>query len=69
MEQRSGATQTIRAINVLYALTGSLDVPGGNVLFEEVPSNPIDGMEFLSDARPPEWASTSGRSDRPGSSS
>ena len=53
LEQHSGATQTIRAINVLYALTGSLDVPGGNVLFEEVPSNPIDGMEFLSDARPP----------------
>ncbi len=53
LEQHSGTTQTIRAINVLYALTGSLDVPGGNVLFEEVPSNPIDGMEFLSDARPP----------------
>ena len=53
LEQHSGATQTIRAINVLYALTGSLDVPGGNVLFEAVPSNPIDGKEFLSDARPP----------------
>jgi anaerobic selenocysteine-containing dehydrogenase len=43
----------MRAINVLYALTGSLDVPGGNVLFEAVPSNPIDAMEFLSGARPP----------------
>ena len=53
LEQHSGATQTIRAINVLYALTGSLDVPGGNVLFEAVPSNPIDGREFLSGARPP----------------
>ncbi len=53
LEQHNGATQTVRAINVLYALTGSLDVPGGNVLFEEVPSNPIDGSEFLSDARPP----------------
>ncbi len=53
VEQHSGATQTMRAINVLYALTGSLDVRGGNVLFEAVPSNPIDGMEFLSDARPP----------------
>ena len=47
LEQHSGATQTMRAINVLYALTGSLDVPGGNVLFEAVPSNPIDGREFL----------------------
>lgn len=53
LEQHSGTTQTMRAINVLYALTGSLDVAGGNVLFEAVPSNPIDGMEFLTDARPP----------------
>jgi len=53
LEQHSGTTQTIRAINVLYALTGSLDVPGGNVLFEAVPSNPVDGREFLSNARPP----------------
>jgi len=52
LEQHSGATQAIRAINVLYALTGSLDVPGGNVLFEAVPSNPVDGREFLSGARP-----------------
>jgi anaerobic selenocysteine-containing dehydrogenase len=53
LEQHSGTTQAIRAINVLYALTGCLDVQGGNVLFEAVPSNPIDGMEFLSDPRPP----------------
>ena len=52
LEQHNGATQTMRAINVLYALTGCLDVPGGNVLFEAVPSNPIDGREFVSDARP-----------------
>jgi len=52
LEQHSGATQTIRAINVLYALTGSLDAPGGNVLFEAVPSNAIDGKELLSGARP-----------------
>jgi anaerobic selenocysteine-containing dehydrogenase len=53
LEQHTGATQTIRAINVLYALTGCLDVPGGNVLFEAVPSNPIDGRELLTDDRPP----------------
>jgi anaerobic selenocysteine-containing dehydrogenase len=53
LEQHSGTTQAIRAIDVLYALTGSLDVPGGNVLFEAVPSNPIDGAEFVSDNRPP----------------
>ncbi len=61
LEQHSGTTQTMRAINVLYALTGSLDVPGGNVLFEEVPSNPIDGMELLSDSRP----AAVGRDQRP----
>ncbi|HEX5090305.1 MAG TPA: molybdopterin-dependent oxidoreductase, partial [Nocardioides sp.] len=53
LEQHSGATQTIRAIDVLYALTGCLDAKGGNVLFEAVPSNPVDGGEFLSGARPP----------------
>jgi anaerobic selenocysteine-containing dehydrogenase len=53
LEQHSGTTQTMRAIGVLYALLGSLDVPGGNVLFEAVPSNPVDGAELVSDALPP----------------
>ncbi len=61
LEQHNGATQTIRAIDVLYALTGCLDVPGGNVLFEAVPSNRIDGGEFLSAARP----RTAGAEQRP----
>jgi anaerobic selenocysteine-containing dehydrogenase len=47
LEQHTGTTQIMRAINVLYALTGSLDVPGGNVLFDAVPSNKIDGVELL----------------------
>jgi anaerobic selenocysteine-containing dehydrogenase len=47
LEQHSGTTQITRAINVLYALLGSLDVPGGNVLFEAVPANRIDGMELV----------------------
>jgi anaerobic selenocysteine-containing dehydrogenase len=51
LEQQSGATQIIRAINVLYALTGCLDVPGGNVLFTPVPTNPIGGMELLDPQR------------------
>jgi len=41
LEQHSGTTQTIRAINVLYALLGCLDAPGGNVRFTPVPTNPI----------------------------
>jgi anaerobic selenocysteine-containing dehydrogenase len=51
LEQHSGTTQIIRAINVLYALTGCLDVPGGNVLFTPVPTNPIAGMELLDPAQ------------------
>jgi anaerobic selenocysteine-containing dehydrogenase len=39
IEQHSNTTQTVRAIDVLYALTGSLDVLGGNVAFTPVPTN------------------------------
>jgi anaerobic selenocysteine-containing dehydrogenase len=31
LEQHTNATQTVRAISLLYALTGSIDAPGGNV--------------------------------------
>ncbi len=47
LEQHDGTTQTIRAINVLYALTGCLDAPGGNVMFTPVPTNPVAGAELL----------------------
>jgi anaerobic selenocysteine-containing dehydrogenase len=47
LEQHSGTTQIIRAINVLYALTGCFDAPGGNVLFTPVPTNPITGTDLL----------------------
>ena len=40
-----------RAIAQLCVLTGSLDVPGGNVLFAGVPVNRIDGAELLSPAQ------------------
>jgi anaerobic selenocysteine-containing dehydrogenase len=61
LEQHNTTTQTMRAITVLYALTGCLDVEGGNVLFEAVPSNPIDGRELISATRPPAL----GLSERP----
>lgn len=51
LEQHSGTTQIIRAINVLYALTGCIDAPGGNVRFTPVPTNLIDGEELLDDAQ------------------
>jgi anaerobic selenocysteine-containing dehydrogenase len=62
LEQHSGTTQTIRAINVLYALLGCLDVPGGNVLFTPVPTNPIDGFALLA---PEQRAKTIGFDERP----
>lgn len=62
LEQHSGTTQIIRAVNVLYALTGSLDAPGGNVLFEDVPTAAVDGFDLLDDrAR----ARAIGRQQRP----
>jgi len=51
LEQHSGTTQIIRAVNVLYALTGSLDAPGGNVAFTPVPTNPVAGPELLEPAQ------------------
>jgi len=47
LEQHSNATQTVRAIDQLYALTGDFDRLGGNVLFPSVPTNAIDGVELL----------------------
>ena len=51
VEQHTDATQMARAIAQLCVLTGSLDVPGGNVLFAGVPVNRIDGAELLSPAQ------------------
>jgi anaerobic selenocysteine-containing dehydrogenase len=51
VEQHSAATQTARAIGLLYALTGSLDAPGGNVLLPAVPATPVAGEELLSAAQ------------------
>ena len=56
------ATQTVRAINQLYALTGSFDAVGGNVLFERVPANPVDGAGLLT---PAQRDKTIGRATRP----
>jgi anaerobic selenocysteine-containing dehydrogenase len=47
-EQHANVTQTARAMSLLYALTGSFDRPGGNVLFAAPPAPPIDGKELPS---------------------
>jgi len=62
LEQHSGTTQIIRAVNLLYALTGCLDVPGGNVLFTPVPTKPVAGSELLD---PSQRAKAIGVGDRP----
>ena len=47
VEQQTNGTQIARAIGQLYALTGSFDAPGGNVLFPVVPTANVVGGELL----------------------
>lgn len=47
LEQHGNTTQIMRAINQLYALTGSFDALGGNVQFADVPANSVEGAELL----------------------
>jgi anaerobic selenocysteine-containing dehydrogenase len=47
-EQHANVTQTARAMSLLYALTGSFDQPGGNVLFTAPPAASIEGAELAS---------------------
>ena len=61
-EQHANTTQTARAMSLLYALTGSFDAPGGNVLFATPPAAPIAGEELPSVKA---MAPTLGLADRP----
>ncbi|WP_147157108.1 molybdopterin-containing oxidoreductase family protein [Reyranella soli] len=61
-EQHANTTQTARAMSLLYALTGSFDGPGGNVLLPGVPTRPIVGND-LPGAKG--MAPALGMSDRP----
>jgi anaerobic selenocysteine-containing dehydrogenase len=45
-EQHANVTQTARAMSLLYALTGSFDKPGGNVLLAAPPAAPVTGQEL-----------------------
>jgi anaerobic selenocysteine-containing dehydrogenase len=62
VEMQTNATQIARAIAQLYALTGSLDAPGGNVLFGAVPAANVAGEDLLPAAQ---RARTLGIQDRP----
>ena len=47
IEQHANSSQTGRAIGCLYALTGSFDAPGGNVIFDTIPTNQTFGREHM----------------------
>jgi anaerobic selenocysteine-containing dehydrogenase len=52
-EQHANATETARAMALFYALTGSFDAPGGNVLLPAIPSAPITGEDLPAAQRMP----------------
>ena len=60
--QHTNASQTSRAIALLYALTGSFDAPGGNVIFDTIPVADIRGRDLLP---PAQLAKAVGGADRP----
>lgn len=45
--QGTNASQTSRAISLLYALTGCFDAPGGNVYFEKPPIRDVSGLDLV----------------------
>ncbi len=50
-EHHANTTETARAIAMLYALTGSFDAPGGNVLLPSVPTASITGEDLAAASR------------------
>jgi anaerobic selenocysteine-containing dehydrogenase len=61
-EQHANVTQTARAMSLLYALTGSFDQPGGNVLLPAPAAAAITGQELPSAQR---LGATLGLAERP----
>ena len=45
--QHTNASQTSRAISILYALLGDIDAPGGNLMLPMAPLRAVDGKAFL----------------------
>jgi anaerobic selenocysteine-containing dehydrogenase len=60
--QHADATQTARALGLLYALTGCWDDQGGNVLFAKPPVRDVSGRDLLPAAQ---RRKTLGLSERP----
>jgi len=61
-EQHDNTTETARAISLLYALTGSFDQRGGNVILPAVPGAAISGEDLPSAKR---MAPAIGAAERP----
>jgi anaerobic selenocysteine-containing dehydrogenase len=51
LEQHTNASQTVRAISLLYALTGSWDAPGGNVRPTRPAVNDLAPLSLLPEAQ------------------
>ena len=62
LEQHDNATQTARAITLLYALIGSHGERGGNVTHPKVLVSNVDGRELISDEQ---WHKALGVTERP----
>jgi anaerobic selenocysteine-containing dehydrogenase len=62
LEQHTNATQAVRAISLLYALTGSFDAPGGNLRVSRPAVNDLGGRTALPATH---WAKTLGFGERP----
>ncbi|MEO1192311.1 MAG: molybdopterin-dependent oxidoreductase [Pseudomonadota bacterium] len=62
VSQHSNASQTSRAIALLYALSGRFDAPGGNVMFKSLPLANILGRDLMPEAQ---WGKALGLEDRP----
>lgn len=60
--QSTNATQTNRAMCLLYALTGDIDAPGGNVYFARPKLNNVFGRNLIA---PSQTAKTLGLTERP----
>ena len=62
LEQHTNASQTVRALSLLYALTGCWDAPGGNVRPTRPASNDLAPLSLLA---PAQRAKTLGLAERP----
>ncbi|WP_119460414.1 molybdopterin-dependent oxidoreductase [Rhodospirillaceae bacterium SYSU D60014] len=60
--QHTNATQTDRAIALLYALTGCFDAPGGNVILDRPATADVSGWDLMPEAQ---WHKALGLARRP----